>query len=68
MAKVIWSYKARKDVEDIVRYIAHDKPSTAELYARRIFAATRRLKNIPKSGRIVLEKKREPSRINFRKL
>ena len=59
MAKVIWSAKARKDVEGIVRYIADDKPSTAELYARRIFTATRQLKDFPKSGRIVPEESNE---------
>ena len=55
MAKIIWSKKAKNNPRDIVRFIALDKPVTAELHARRIFDATRRLKEFPKSGRIVPE-------------
>ncbi len=64
MAKVVWSKKAKKDVEGIIRYIAADKPSTAELYGRRIFALTRQLKDFPKSGRVVAEE----NDINLREL
>jgi toxin ParE1/3/4 len=55
MAQVTWSKKARNDLRDIVRYIARDKPATAELYAHRIFKATRRLKDFPNSGRAIPE-------------
>jgi len=62
MAKVIWSKKAKNDLGDIVRYIARDKPITAELYAQRIFNATRRLKDFPKSGRMIPEENKDDLR------
>jgi plasmid stabilization system protein ParE len=56
MVKVEWSQTAVNDLQQIVEYIAHDKPATAELYRQKILSATRRLENFPRSGRIVPEK------------
>jgi addiction module RelE/StbE family toxin len=55
MAQIIWSEKARKDLKEIVDYIAQDKPSTASLFGEKIYEAAGRLKQFPKSGHVVLE-------------
>jgi len=53
--KITWSPLAVEQVQDIAIYIALDKPSVAEQWADKIFNSVNRLKEFPKSGRVVPE-------------
>jgi toxin ParE1/3/4 len=49
--KLRWSREAKQDLDDIVEYIALDKPKTARKVIARIRAAVEHLKPHPNMGR-----------------
>ncbi len=51
MAQIIWTEPALQDLNEIAEYIALDKPSAASKLVQKIFTATERLEEFPKSGR-----------------
>ncbi len=55
MAKVVWTRPARKDLHEIVEYIARDSRFYAERMRVRLVRAPRLLSRFPLSGRIVPE-------------
>lgn len=57
MAEVRWTPQAADDLESITDFIAADSPHFAKLFALDVVAAVERLKDFPKSGRIVPELK-----------
>jgi addiction module RelE/StbE family toxin len=61
MAEVIWAPSALDDVDAIAGYIARDVPDRAALFVKRLFEATDRLRDFPRSGHIILEMN-DPSR------
>jgi toxin ParE1/3/4 len=52
---VIWAPQAIQDVEAIRAYVARDSARYADLVVERIVAAVERLKDNPRSGRVVPE-------------
>ena len=60
--KVIWAPRALAALEEIVEYIAKQSPANAASVAQRIVAATDRLADFPRMGRIVPEFNREDIR------
>lgn len=52
---VRWSAKARRDLSEIVAYIAADSPARAGAFADKLLAAVGRLGRFPRSGRAVPE-------------
>lgn len=55
MAKIRWTVGARRDLHEIINYIAEDSPAYAINFAERIILAVDRLETFPKLGRIVPE-------------
>lgn len=55
MAKIRWTVGARRDLHEIINYIADDSPAYAINFAERIILAVDRLETFPKLGRIVPE-------------
>lgn len=55
MAEVRWTSQALDDLEAICLFIARDAPQVAAIFADRVFRATDRLTDHPRSGRIVSE-------------
>ncbi|MBT43057.1 MAG: plasmid stabilization protein [Idiomarina sp.] len=53
--RIVWSPLALERVEDIVQYIAEDKPSAAVEWIDGIFDIVERLADFPESGRVVPE-------------
>jgi toxin ParE1/3/4 len=53
--KLIWSPLALDRLSEIAAYIAHDRPSAAEQWVERMFAAVDRLQEFPLGGRVVPE-------------
>ncbi len=51
MAQIIWTEPALQDLNEIAEYIALDKPGAARKLVNKIFIATERLEEFPKSGR-----------------
>ena len=62
MTRIVWTLQAIEDVEAISAYIARDSPHYAALMAERIVESVERLKEFPRSGRVVPEVEREPYR------
>ncbi len=62
MAQVSWTDQALDDLDSICLFIARDAPRYSELFAARVFRATDRLVDFPRSGRIVPEVGREDIR------
>src|SRR5687767_5339075 len=54
-AKLIWSPRSVRALEEIVAYIAVDSPTYAADVARRVVAAVERLNAFPRMGRVVPE-------------
>jgi toxin ParE1/3/4 len=50
MAEVIWTGPAKRDLEEIIGYIADRNPAAASRVAKRIIAHTRQLRKHPLSG------------------
>jgi len=55
VAKIRWTVGARRDLHEIINYIADDSPAYAINFAERIILAVDRLETFPKLGRIVPE-------------
>src|SRR4051812_43111782 len=55
MVEVRWSLPALRQLDEILEYIALDKPSAAAIVAKNVFARTDRLKFFPQSGRRIPE-------------
>ena len=55
MAKIRWTVGARRDLHEIINYIAEDSPAYAINFAERIIIAVDRLETFPKLGRVVPE-------------
>jgi len=53
--KILWSPSALARVEEIGAFIAKDNRAAAERWVIGVYAATARLENFPRSGRIVPE-------------
>ncbi len=50
MAEIIWTGPAKRDLEEIIGYIADDNPAAASRVAKRIITHTRQLRKHPLSG------------------
>ncbi len=59
MTRIVWTLQAVEDVEAIRTYIARDSPHYAALMVERIVDSVERLKEFPRSGRVVPEVERE---------
>ncbi len=57
-----WTHRARRDLVDIGRYIARDKPMAARRWVARLRQRAREASQIPKAGRKVPETNREDVR------
>src|SRR5262249_29646271 len=55
VTSVIWAPQAIQDVETIRAYVGRDSPRYADLVVERLIAAVERLRDNPRSGRIVPE-------------
>jgi toxin ParE1/3/4 len=53
--QIVWARDSHRDLESIVRYIAHDSPQRAQSFALRLIASVDRLQEHPESGRQVPE-------------
>ncbi len=62
MAQVVWSPSSLGDLDAIAEFIARDSTHYAGLYVQSIMAHVEKLKDLPKSGRIVPEYGREDLR------
>ena len=62
MARVTWHPDALEDIDEIASFIARDAPSLGNLFARRVFDATKRLGQFPRSGREIPELGRDDIR------
>lgn len=60
--KIVWSPLALERVQEITRYIAKDKPSAADKWAKELFKIVARLDLHPRSCRVVPELNREDVR------
>jgi plasmid stabilization system protein ParE len=55
MADVIWSPPALDDVASIAEYIGKDSQDQARLFTRRLLEGVERLREFPRSGRVIPE-------------
>ena len=55
MAEVVWTERAINDLQAIYLFMARDAPEYARLVNRRLYQATTRLVDYPRSGRVVSE-------------
>jgi len=55
VGRVIWAPSALKDVDSIAEFIARDSVDRSALFITRLFEATDRLQNFPRSGRAIPE-------------
>ncbi len=55
MAEVVWTERALNDLQAIYLFMARDAPEYAGLFNRRLYQATTRLGDFPRSGRVVAE-------------
>jgi len=55
VTRIVWTLQAVEDVEAIRAFIARDSPHYAALMAERIVETVERLKEFPRSGRVVPE-------------
>lgn len=55
MAKVVWSSRAIKDIDEIAEYISKDSLQYAEEYVKLFFEKVRILETYPHIGRVVPE-------------
>jgi len=53
--KIVWSPLAVDRVFEIAEYIALDKPSAAADWVDTVFESVKRLKEFPRSGRVISE-------------
>ena len=62
MGQVSWTESALDDVRDITEFVAKDSPAYAERLAGKLVEAPRRLAQLPRSGSIVPEFRRDTIR------
>lgn len=62
MTRVVWTLQAVEDVEAIRAFIARDSPHFAALMVERIVESVERLREFPRSGRVVPEVDRDAYR------
>jgi len=62
VTRIVWTLQAIEDVEAIRAYIARDSPHYAALMVERIVESVDRLKEFPRSGRVVPEVDRDACR------
>ncbi|MCH7735821.1 MAG: type II toxin-antitoxin system RelE/ParE family toxin [Chloroflexi bacterium] len=55
MAEVVWTERALNDLQAIYLFMARDTPEYARLVNYRLYQATTRLEDFPRSGRVVSE-------------
>ncbi|WP_367025888.1 type II toxin-antitoxin system RelE/ParE family toxin [Methylococcus sp. ANG] len=55
MMRVEWSDFARNDLDDLLRYIGRDSALYARRSGQKVVLATRRLRELPESGRMIPE-------------
>ncbi len=63
--KIIWSPIAHQRINEIADYIATDSLVTAEKWVISIYDSVKRLKDFPKSGRVVPEVEKDDIREIF---
>jgi plasmid stabilization system protein ParE len=54
--RITWTLQSRSDLEAIHKYIAQDSTQYADITIRRIVLSVERLRDFPRSGRIVPER------------
>ncbi|HLB23779.1 MAG TPA: type II toxin-antitoxin system RelE/ParE family toxin [Dehalococcoidia bacterium] len=62
MAEVDWAVDARNDLADIQEFIALDSPNIAAAFVERLLAVADRIREFPRSGRVVPEFEDERTR------
>jgi len=60
--KIIWTQNADADLDNLVDYISEDSDVYGQAFALEILNAVQRLKDFPKSGRVVPEYQQENTR------
>lgn len=55
MAKIIWTYKAYEDYNNIIEFIAIDSERYASIMAKKIWQEIKRIEKNPKEARMVPE-------------
>ncbi len=60
--KLRWTHRARRDLVDVGRYVARDKPGAARRWVERLRRRARDAAELPRSGRKVPEIDREDVR------
>ncbi len=53
--KLIWSFRAMNNLQNIADHIANDNPGAARGHVQKIVKKVRQVKRFPKSGRVVPE-------------
>lgn len=53
--RIEWTQRARRDVLEVRDFIAHDKPTAAAAWVRRLIDTVERVALFPSSGRVVPE-------------
>jgi plasmid stabilization system protein ParE len=62
MVKLVWSQVAADDFQEIVEFIALDKPNAAAGFAKKVVSSVERLVDFPLSGRVIPERASKPYR------
>ncbi len=62
MTRIVWTPQAIADLEAIHAFIARDSERYADIVVDRIIAAVERVRDFPRSGRVVPEVQREDLR------
>lgn len=55
MARLAWTYRATRDLNEIAEFVAYDNPEAALRLVGRIYAHVEQLEQHPKSGSVVPE-------------
>ena len=55
MVRIEWNERALNDLNEIYDYIARDSKNYANLFVKKLYESTQKLKNFPNIGRIVPE-------------
>lgn len=55
MGKIKWTERASRNIQDIHEYISRDSVIYAARFVKSLIKATKRLEDMPYSGRIVIE-------------
>ena len=55
MGEIVWTERARQDLQEIAEYIARDSKAYAQSFALRLRQGVQRLRDFPESGPIIPE-------------